>query len=214
MLHLLGEEPIAAEAEGQSYLTPGVVDVTLSRLRFRSGVTGHVFVSWLHPSKEQSWWSSAREQMAVFDDTAAEETAALSAPRRLGQPHAEGRQGRGRRRRIGEGRTAARRVPAFPRLRGQPPGAAQRRPRGAPRLEGARRLPAVARRPPRAPCRLARRVQLPACPADATAGVPHAATRSGARTNPPRTTSPMKSPTSTNPASSARAPRSGISPIS
>jgi UDP-2-acetamido-3-amino-2,3-dideoxy-glucuronate N-acetyltransferase len=70
MLHLLGEEPVSAEAEGQSYLTPGVVDVTLSRLRFRSGVTGHVFVSWLHPSKEQKLVVVGSEQMAVFDDTA------------------------------------------------------------------------------------------------------------------------------------------------
>ena len=70
MLHLLGEEPISAEAEGQSYLTPGVVDVTLSRLRFRSGVTGHIFVSWLHPSKEQRLVVVGSEQMAVFDDTA------------------------------------------------------------------------------------------------------------------------------------------------
>ena len=70
MLYLLGEEPISAEAEGQSYLTPGVVDVTLSRLRFRSGVTGHIFVSWLHPSKEQKLVVVGSEQMAVFDDTA------------------------------------------------------------------------------------------------------------------------------------------------
>ena len=53
MLHLLAEEPVAAEAVGQSYLTPGVVDVTLSRLKFKSGVTSHIFVSWLHPIKEQ-----------------------------------------------------------------------------------------------------------------------------------------------------------------
>ena len=70
MLHLLGEEPVAAEAEGQSYLTPGVVDVTLSRLRFKSGVTGHIFVSWLHPVKEQRLVVVGREQMAVFDDMA------------------------------------------------------------------------------------------------------------------------------------------------
>jgi UDP-2-acetamido-3-amino-2,3-dideoxy-glucuronate N-acetyltransferase len=70
MLHLLGEEPIAAEAEGQSYLTPGVVDVTLSRLRFKSGVTGHIFVSWLHPVKEQRLVVVGTEKMAVFDDMA------------------------------------------------------------------------------------------------------------------------------------------------
>ena len=70
MLHLLGEEPISAEADGQSYLTPGVVDVTLSRLKFRSGVSGHIFVSWLHPSKEQRLVVVGTEKMAVFDDTA------------------------------------------------------------------------------------------------------------------------------------------------
>ena len=70
MLHLLGEEPVSAKAEGQSYLTPGVVDVTLSRLRFRGGVQGHIFVSWLHPSKEQKFVVVGSEQMAVFDDTA------------------------------------------------------------------------------------------------------------------------------------------------
>ncbi len=70
MLHLLEEEPIAVEADGQSYLTPGVVDVTLSRLKFKSGVTGHVFVSWLHPFKEQRFVVVGSEKMAVFDDQA------------------------------------------------------------------------------------------------------------------------------------------------
>lgn len=70
ILHLLGEEPLRAEAEGQSYLTPGVVDVTLSRLWFKSGVTGHIFVSWLHPFKEQRLVVVGTEKMAVFDDTA------------------------------------------------------------------------------------------------------------------------------------------------
>ncbi len=70
ILHLLGEEPTAAEAEGQSYLTPGVVDVTLSRLHFKSGVTGHIFVSWLHPVKEQRLVVVGSAKMAVFDDMA------------------------------------------------------------------------------------------------------------------------------------------------
>ena len=72
MLHLLGEEPVAAEADGQSYLTPGVVDVTLSRLKFKSGVNGHIFVSWLHPVKEQRLVVVGSEKMAVFDDQAAD----------------------------------------------------------------------------------------------------------------------------------------------
>jgi UDP-2-acetamido-3-amino-2,3-dideoxy-glucuronate N-acetyltransferase len=72
MLHLLGEEPIKSTAEGSSYLTPGVVDVTMSRLTFKSGVTGHIFVSWLHPSKEQKFVVVGSEGMAVFDDTSTE----------------------------------------------------------------------------------------------------------------------------------------------
>ena len=70
LLHLLGEEPVAVQSEGQSYVTPGVVDVTLSTLKFRSGVSAHIFVSWLHPSKEQRLVIVGSEQMAVFDDTA------------------------------------------------------------------------------------------------------------------------------------------------
>lgn len=70
MLYLLNEEPNDAQAEGASYLTPGVYDVTLSRLRFPSGVTGHIFVSWLHPFKEQRFVVVGSEQMAVFDDQA------------------------------------------------------------------------------------------------------------------------------------------------
>ncbi|MGD0896517.1 MAG: Gfo/Idh/MocA family oxidoreductase [Thermoguttaceae bacterium] len=70
LLHLLAEEPVATEAEGQSYLTPGVVDVTLSRFKFRTGVSAHIFVSWLHPSKEQRLVVIGSEKMAVFDDTA------------------------------------------------------------------------------------------------------------------------------------------------
>ena len=38
---------------GRQLPQPGVVDVTLSTLPFASGVRGHIFVSWLHPFKEQ-----------------------------------------------------------------------------------------------------------------------------------------------------------------
>ena len=151
MLHLLGEEPISAEAEGQSYLTPGVVDVTLSRLRFRSGATGHIFVSWLHPSKEQKLVVVGSEQMAVFDDTA--EQKLLLYPHRVDwasrTPKAVKAEAVAVE--LEKAEPLKRRVPPLPRLRGQPADAAYRRPRGAPRVEGARRLPAVARRRPHRP---------------------------------------------------------------
>jgi len=70
LLYLLQEQPIEVEAEGEGYVTPGIFDVTLSRFRFRSGVRSHIFVSWLHPFKEQRFVVVGSERMAVFDDQA------------------------------------------------------------------------------------------------------------------------------------------------
>lgn len=72
LLSILGEEPQTVACEGGSYLNPDVPDVTLSSFGFANGVRAHVFVSWLHPFKEQRLVVVGSEQMAVFDDTAAE----------------------------------------------------------------------------------------------------------------------------------------------
>lgn len=53
LLGLLGEEPQSATCEGGYYLSQDVADVTLSQFGFANGVRAHVFVSWLHPFKEQ-----------------------------------------------------------------------------------------------------------------------------------------------------------------
>ena len=47
-----------------------IFDVTLSHFDFPSGVQAHIFVSWLHPVKEQRLVLVGSEKMAVFDDTA------------------------------------------------------------------------------------------------------------------------------------------------
>lgn len=70
MLSLLGEEPCGTSCSGNSYLGNAVADVTLSRFAFPSGVAGHIFVSWLHPFKEQRLVVVGSEKMAVFDDAA------------------------------------------------------------------------------------------------------------------------------------------------
>jgi UDP-2-acetamido-3-amino-2,3-dideoxy-glucuronate N-acetyltransferase len=44
--------------------------VTLSQFGFANGVRAHIFVSWLHPFKEQRLVVVGSAQMAVFDDTA------------------------------------------------------------------------------------------------------------------------------------------------
>jgi UDP-2-acetamido-3-amino-2,3-dideoxy-glucuronate N-acetyltransferase len=72
LLGLLGEEPRSVSCEAGTYLSQDVADVTLSQFRFANGVRAHVFVSWLHPFKEQRLVVVGSEQMAVFDDTAAD----------------------------------------------------------------------------------------------------------------------------------------------
>jgi UDP-2-acetamido-3-amino-2,3-dideoxy-glucuronate N-acetyltransferase len=72
MLALLGETPESVTCSGAAYLSQNVADVTLSEFSFASGVRAHVFVSWLHPFKEQRLVVVGSEKMAVFDDTAAD----------------------------------------------------------------------------------------------------------------------------------------------
>jgi UDP-2-acetamido-3-amino-2,3-dideoxy-glucuronate N-acetyltransferase len=68
ILYLLGEEPTSVAAHGGNYLNAHVADVTLTSCEFASGVTAHIFVSWLHPFKEQKLVIVGDRQMAVFDD--------------------------------------------------------------------------------------------------------------------------------------------------
>jgi len=69
VLHLLGESPTSVAAQGASYLNHPISDVTLTILGFKSGVKAHIFVSWLHPFKEQKLVIVGNRKMAVFDDT-------------------------------------------------------------------------------------------------------------------------------------------------
>ena len=71
MLALLNEMPTSVSCNGSAYLNPSIVDVTLSHFDFPSGVQAHIFVSWLHPVKEQRLVVVGSEKMAVFDDAAA-----------------------------------------------------------------------------------------------------------------------------------------------
>jgi len=69
---LIGDEPIEVNASGGSYLQSGIADVTITNLVFPNGVRSHIFVSWLHPYKEQKLVVVGDRKMAVFDDTARE----------------------------------------------------------------------------------------------------------------------------------------------
>lgn len=68
ILGLLGEMPDAVSAQGGNYLHQQIADTTVTMLSFPSGVKSHIFVSWLHPFKEQKLIVVGDRKMAVFDD--------------------------------------------------------------------------------------------------------------------------------------------------
>jgi len=72
ILMLLGEEPITVSSFGGDYLSPGINDVTLTTMTFKNGAKAHIFVSWLHPYKEQKLIVVGSKAMAVFDDVSKE----------------------------------------------------------------------------------------------------------------------------------------------
>jgi UDP-2-acetamido-3-amino-2,3-dideoxy-glucuronate N-acetyltransferase len=73
ILRLVGEWPERIAATGGAYLQPSVADVTVTNIEFPSGVRAHIFVSWLHPYKEQRLVVVGSKRMAVFDDVRKED---------------------------------------------------------------------------------------------------------------------------------------------
>lgn len=68
MLWLIGKMPSQVNVVGGSYLQPHIADSTISSFSFEGNVRGHIFVSWLHPFKEQRMVIIGANKMAVFDD--------------------------------------------------------------------------------------------------------------------------------------------------
>ncbi len=69
ILSLAGERPDSLFTTGGNYLHQQIADVTTTHLSFPSGLKAHIFVSWLHPYKEQKLVVVGDRKMAVFDDT-------------------------------------------------------------------------------------------------------------------------------------------------
>ena len=83
ILALAGEEPESVMATGGNYLHKKIADVTTTHLEFPSGLQAHIFVSWLHPFKEQKLVLVGDSKMAVFDDTRPWEEKLLMFPHRI-----------------------------------------------------------------------------------------------------------------------------------
>ena len=70
ILRLMGRTPKQISATGGSYLTEGIEDTVISAMKFDDQTRAHIFVSWLHPFKEQRLVVVGDKKMASFDDVA------------------------------------------------------------------------------------------------------------------------------------------------
>lgn len=73
ILRLVDSWPSRVAATGGSYIQPRIADVTVTNIEFPTGVRAHIFVSWLHPYKEQRLVVVGSKRMAVFDDVRRED---------------------------------------------------------------------------------------------------------------------------------------------
>jgi predicted dehydrogenase len=72
VLRLAREEPCEVVAHGESYVREGVEDVVFCFMRFPSGLSAHLHLSWLDPHKERRFTVVGSRRMATFDDMAIE----------------------------------------------------------------------------------------------------------------------------------------------
>jgi UDP-2-acetamido-3-amino-2,3-dideoxy-glucuronate N-acetyltransferase len=66
---LTGVPPISIKATGAAFVQPVVEDTTLTYLEYPNGIHAHIFVSWLHPFKEQRLVVIGEKGMIVFEDS-------------------------------------------------------------------------------------------------------------------------------------------------
>ena len=69
-LRILNAMPYQVVSCGGNYVQPNIADVTVTNLLFDNGVRAHIFVSWLHPFKEQRLVVVGSRRMASYDDVA------------------------------------------------------------------------------------------------------------------------------------------------
>ena len=67
-----GEEPVELDARGECYMREGIEDVVFAFMRFASGLSAHLHLSWLDPHKERRITVVGSRRMATFDDMAIE----------------------------------------------------------------------------------------------------------------------------------------------
>ncbi len=72
------ENPSKVSAFGGMYVSDNIYDTTLTTLEFKNNIKSHIYVSWLHPFKEQKLVVVGSDSMAVFDDLSSEKLVTYS----------------------------------------------------------------------------------------------------------------------------------------
>ncbi len=70
LLALAGAPATAVCASGQAAIQPGIADIAVANIEFRSGLKAHIFCSWLNAYKEHRLVVTGSKGMAVFTDSA------------------------------------------------------------------------------------------------------------------------------------------------
>ena len=70
--YLTGDEPVEVSARGECYLQDDVEDVVFGYIKYKSGIVGHLHVSWLDPHKSRKITVVGEKKMVVFDDMESE----------------------------------------------------------------------------------------------------------------------------------------------
>ncbi|MDD3945927.1 MAG: Gfo/Idh/MocA family oxidoreductase [Bacteroidales bacterium] len=69
---LVGHPAISIESKGTKFLQKNVYDYTMTQLTYQGNIHGHIFVSWLHPFKEQRLVVVGSKAMISFEDSSAD----------------------------------------------------------------------------------------------------------------------------------------------
>lgn len=70
--YLTGSHACAIEAKGEKFLQSNIYDCTLTQLEYPGNIHAHIFVSWLHPFKQQLLVVVGSRGMISFDDSTKE----------------------------------------------------------------------------------------------------------------------------------------------
>jgi predicted dehydrogenase len=68
LLYLLEDQPVEASARGECYVQDGIADVVFCYLKFATGISAHMHLSWLDPHKMRRLTAVGSERMVVLDD--------------------------------------------------------------------------------------------------------------------------------------------------